>query len=170
MSDYKNLLVKQRENPENRDKVNQWLRENIHEDVDSLQAIVLDNEGQYIPEPVVGWHADEDAFQEQLDKERGVIYGRLLSHLNSEDPAKEAPVEDVEDPELEPMPEPQPKPKPKARKAQVKKAGSKDKDVADAIVTLLNTSNGGITEDRVKEIVREELEAALEQLVIKVAE
>jgi hypothetical protein len=169
MSDYKNLLVKQRENPENRDKVNQWLRENIHEDVDSLQAIVLDDEAQYIPEPVVGWHADEDAFQEQLDKERGVIYGKLLSHLNSEDPAKEAPVEDVEDPELEPMPEPQPQPqpKPKAKKAQVKKAGSKD--VADAIVTLLNTTNGGITEDRVKEIVREELSSALSQLVIEVA-
>ena len=167
MSDYKNLLLKQRENAENRDKVNEWLRENIHEDVDSLQAIVLDNEGQYIPEPVVGWHADEDAFQEQLDKERGVIYGRLLSHLNREDPAKEAPEEDVEDPELEPMPEPQPKPKPKAKKAKVKKAESKD--VADAIVTLLNTSKGGVTEDRVREIVREELTSALSQLVIEVA-
>lgn len=167
MSDYKNLLIKQRENIENRDKVNEWLKENIHEDVDSLQAIVLDNEGQYIPEPADGWHADEDAFQEQLDKERGVIYRRLLSHLNSEDPAREAPEEDVEDPELEPMPEPQPAPKPKAKKAKAKEAESRD--VANAIVTLLNTSKGGVTEDRVREIVREELSSAISQLVIEVA-
>lgn len=165
MSDkYKELIALQRANNNVRTKVNEWLQQNVHEDAESLQSIVMDEEGELLPKPEGGWLEDYDAFEAQLEQVKEKVYKDLLAFLKDE-PVKREEVVEVEDPTQpiveEPKPEPKPKPKSKPKPA--------DNEVASAIVTLLNSSKGaGITEERVREIVREEMSKMVENLYIDV--
>ena len=182
MSDtYQKLVTKQRESQETRAKVNSWLKQNVDQDVESLQSIVLDEEALFIPcpHPDGVWDEDDDKFQDELTQAKEKIYSDLLAFL--EDEKRESVVE-VIDP-TEPI-----KDEPKGIAAtlgqaeatqgnaklskavtNVKPKPSKD-PVADAIVTLIKNAKGGVTEKRVREIVKEEIASALKSVTIQVNE
>jgi len=165
MSDtYQKLVTKQRECLETREKVNAWLKENVDQDVESLQSIVLDEEAEFVPcpRPDGVWDEDDNTFQDELTQAKEKIYSDLLAYLENE---KREPVIEVIDP-TEPI-----KDEPKEIKAvkNVKPKPSKD-PVADAIVTLIKNSKGGVTEDRVREIVKEEIAKAFKSATIQVNE
>jgi hypothetical protein len=165
MSDiYKELIALQRANNNVRTKVNEWLQQNVHEDAESLQSIVMDELGELLPMPEGGWLEGYEDREAQIEQVKEKLYKDLLAFLKDE-PVKREEVVEVEDPTQpiveEPKPEPKPKPKPKPKPA--------DNEVATAIVTLLNSSKGaGITEERVREIVREEISKMVDQLYIGV--
>lgn len=149
MSDtYKLLITQQRESQEVRDFVNEWLRTNLDPDCDSLQKLVMDEAGEYIPgeQPV----CTDLAFDGWLKEKKETIYQQILEDLSNRE--RKVTV-DVEDP-TEPMPEPVPEvKKPKVKKEKKQKLDPR----VEALTTLLTSQPSGLTEDDVRKIVKEEL-------------
>lgn len=164
MSDttYKRILDQQRGNKKVRTQVNEFLQSNINEDIESLQALVMDSTGDFLPVPDGGWHADRAKFFVQLDKAKEDVYLRILTHIHAS-PIKRNPTCEVDDP-TEPVEEeeeyviPAEVEKPKPRKTNIP---IEQDDIARSINTLLKFSSSMITEDRVRDIVREELSKAM---------
>ena len=164
MSDiYKELITLQRANNDVRGEVNEWLQRHLHSDCESLQALVMDCEGDFFDEPEDGWAEDCMEFNMQLEALKQQTYKQLLAFIKGVETERKESVE-VSDPTQPIIDEPEPEPKPK-KKAKPKPKS--DDDVAKAIVTLLEkTKDGGLTEERVREIVLEEISKAIAKLYI----
>ena len=157
MSDYyKKILKLQRANPKAREAVNQWLKENIDPDCDSLQSIVLD-EGELIKDFFCAmrledeWAEDEDERDDEIHQTKQEIYKQLvpiaeLAEPSSTDEITDDPEYDAElaahegDDEDDKPPKEFNSPRPDPR--------------LNAIATLLNNN---LTEERVRFIVKDEL-------------
>ena len=159
MSDtYQNLILKQRESQETREQVNEWLRTNLDPDCDSLQKLVMDEAGEYIPgeQPCV----TNLVFEEWLREKKESIYKQILDHISNVPKEVSVEVEDPTEPMPEPIPEvkkpkPKPKPKPKAKEIDPR---------VQAITTLL-TNHGNLSEDDVRRIVREEIKSMFSKII-----
>jgi len=169
---YKKIIALQKANNNVRGAVNAWLQDNLHEDAESLQALVMDTDGDFLPVPKGGWHEDNDEFNDQLDASKEKVYKDILSFIKGNPIDREAYVE-VSDP-TQPIVEEKPKPTKVTKSGKVTKREPEQLEIASAISTLLKHNNAGITEERVREIVREvvreEMSNAVESMYISIAE
>lgn len=133
-NNYKKLVLRQRGQDGIREEVNSWIRDNINENLRSLQDLVMDSEAEFISE-LDDFEGEDEAFRLELDKVLDGYYVKILAYLDGVDKKVVTKV-------IDPTP-------------QEPKAAPPD-PVLGAITTLLNSSKG-VTEERVREIIREEI-------------
>lgn len=153
MSDiYKQILLRQRKDDTLRTFVNDWISTNINENLRSLQDLVMDTECEFIPD-LDDFEGDDEEFETKLQEALEKYYSRILEALDDYCAPIDIRVDESEDAvKEEPPSKPKKKPKP---------------SVAEAINVLL--ASGSLDENRVREIVREEISSAIDQLVITIA-
>ena len=156
MSDiYKLILLKQRSDDTIRLFINNWISTNIHEDLRSLQDLVMDTECEFMPD-LDDFEGNDEEFEAKREEALGSYYKRILKAVDDYtatiDLARDVRIDEPEEVIAEPPSKPRKKPKP---------------SISEAIDVLL--ASGNLDEDRVREIVREEISSAIDQLVITVA-
>lgn len=174
--------------PSLRDKVNLYLGHKVHADLDSIQQIASDDDGDYLPEPEDGWPSDPVVLEAAIDSAKDKVYADVLAHLKAKDEPVVTPDEDEDEEELTPEPPKVEKPKAKKKRPTRKEREAKiraglgleteqvvDIDSPDPLPNVANApskqaaldllfGDKGLDEDRVREIVREEIKAVLKKI------
>ena len=158
MSDYyKKILKLQRANPKAREAVNQWLKENIDPECDSLQSIVLD-EGELIKDFFCAmsledeWAEDEDERDDEIHQAKQEIYKLLVPVAELAEPSSTDEITD--DPEGAANEGEDLDDSSNSSKTPKEFNSPRPDPRLNAIATLLNNN---LTEDRVRFIVKDEL-------------
>jgi hypothetical protein len=170
MSDYyKKILKLQRANPKAREAVNQWLKENIDPDCDSLQSIVLD-EGELIKDFFCDmsledeWAEDEDERDDEIHQTKQEIYKQLVPIAELAEPSStDEIIDDTDCDDERAAYEQEGKDDAYHMPSKTKQFNSPRPDPRlNAIATLLNNN---LTEDRVRFIVKDELARILNKAI-----